>query len=170
MPFEEILTISYIFSMRENYTASRKQRIGKRLKALRGKLSQGEMANRLEITQSYLCEIEKGKRSPSFDLLQSFAKKLNTSVAFLIGESDETGAPAGGDSAPLFLDDEDQEDSQLYTELMGLVRQSRTTLSVDILLALAKDKLKNQETPLNEHDKATIYSLLKSCMALLAEK
>lgn len=128
------------------------------------------MARKLDITQAYLCEIENGKRSPSFDLMKSFAKKLNTSVAFLIGESEEMGAQSTDVQDTLSLDDESTYESRLYTELMGIIRQCHTTLSIDILLALAKDKLQNLDTPLSEHDKAAIYSLLKGCMALLNDK
>lgn len=40
-------------------------------------LTQEQLANELEITKEYLCNLETGKRTPSFAMLNKIAKTLN---------------------------------------------------------------------------------------------
>lgn len=47
------------------------------LKAIRGALSQREVAERAGITQAFYCEIEKGKKKPSVDVAKRIAKVLS---------------------------------------------------------------------------------------------
>lgn len=48
------------------------------------RLTQEELAARLEITQSYLSEVENGKRSPLVGRLASFAEALEVSPSYLL--------------------------------------------------------------------------------------
>ena len=141
--------------------------IGKRLKSLRGDMSQGDMAKRLDITQAYLCEIEKGKRTPSFDLLCSFAEKLNTSISFLVGEHKDGLLPDGcaRNSLSSFEHGDD-----LTFELKNIISDDRNSVSIELLLVHVKDKLRRQEPPLQGHDKDAIVSLLGGCLDMLKNK
>ncbi|MFR5994159.1 MAG: helix-turn-helix domain-containing protein [Oscillospiraceae bacterium] len=46
------------------------------LKAIRGKISQREVAENAGITQAFYCEIEKGKKKPSVDVAKRIAEVL----------------------------------------------------------------------------------------------
>ncbi|KYH31535.1 MAG: helix-turn-helix domain-containing protein [Moorella sp. (in: firmicutes)] len=61
--------------------------IGKRIKELREKigLTQEELAERVQISRSALANYESGYREPKGDILVRFAKALNTSTDFLLG-------------------------------------------------------------------------------------
>ncbi len=64
------------------------RRIGKMLKALRGKkgLTQIELARKAKIDQSYLARLERGDRgNPSLEKIQKLAKALKVTVAELVG-------------------------------------------------------------------------------------
>ena len=67
-----------------------------RMTQLRGRRSQGDAARELGITQAYLSEIERGKKTPSYPVLMNIAATYNTSVAYLLGEveSPEPLSPA----------------------------------------------------------------------------
>ena len=151
--------------MKKNYREGKCGNIiGKRLKSLRGEMSQGDMARRLDITQAYLCEIEKGKRTPSFDLLCSFTEKLNTSVSFLIGENKNLSFSEiyGGNSiAP------SEQENDLAYELRKIIDDGRNSVSIELLLVHVKDKLRRQEPPLKGHDRDAVVSLLYGCLELL---
>ena len=49
-----------------------KKIIGERVRLLRGDISQGEIARRVGVAQSYLSEIEQGRKSPSLEMLLYF--------------------------------------------------------------------------------------------------
>lgn len=53
--------------------------IGNAIKQLRLKrsLNQGDFANQIGITQSYLSQIERGYKKPSMEVLENMAKDLN---------------------------------------------------------------------------------------------
>ena len=57
-----------------------------RMTQLRGRRSQGDAARALGITQAYLSEIERGKKTPSYPVLMNIAAAYHTSVAYLLGE------------------------------------------------------------------------------------
>ncbi|AKX95661.1 transcriptional regulator [Moorella thermoacetica] len=61
--------------------------IGKRIKELREKigLTQEELAERVQISRSALANYESGYREPKGEILVRFAKALNTSTDFLLG-------------------------------------------------------------------------------------
>jgi transcriptional regulator with XRE-family HTH domain len=66
---------------------------GKRLKELRGEKRLREIAQLTSVTPQYLSQIELGKREPSRDVLRQLASALNTSVSYLLGETDDPGPP-----------------------------------------------------------------------------
>lgn len=134
--------------------------IGRRLKYLRGERSQGDMANILDITQAYLCEIEKGRRIPSFDLLCDFAEKLNTRISFLIGEDQELLFSELSSRTASPLADDDSEESARY----------RGCASIERLLAYVKERIRNENSVLRQHDKDAISHLLVSCLSALEEE
>ncbi len=60
-------------------------KIGRAIKEVRKKrgISQGDLATRLSISQSYLSLVEGEKKQPSLDLLQSIADTLDISIPIL---------------------------------------------------------------------------------------
>lgn len=68
--------------MKKNYKI-----LSDRIRALRGGRTQSEMAEILNITQAYLSEVERGKKVPSNALLLDIARKFNTTVSYLLGET-----------------------------------------------------------------------------------
>lgn len=59
------------------------------------RLNQMEMAKRLEISPSYLSEIEKGKKVPSFELLEKYAALLGVPVSSLVFLAEELKDDSG---------------------------------------------------------------------------
>lgn len=59
--------------------------------------SQTELANKLEISNSYLCEIEKGVKTPGIDLLSKYSEvfKMPVSTILLFSEKMDTPHKAG---------------------------------------------------------------------------
>lgn len=129
---------------------------GRRLREFRGGLSQKAMAEKLEITQAYLCEIEKGKRMPSFDRLCSFAEALDITVTALLGEDAVIGAAEAEDYTPLLRSDKKDEGGQ--------------SSSIEMLLADVKHRLQNDTSPMDTHTRVAITALLRGCLKLVNEK
>lgn len=75
------------------------ERIAQRIRDLRGDKTQNEVAEVLHITQSYLSELERGKKVPSKALLLDIAKIFNTTVSYLLGETNSVVLPEGSDDA-----------------------------------------------------------------------
>lgn len=73
--------------------------IAQRIRELRGDRTQNEVAEVLHITQSYLSELERGKKVPSKALLLDIAKIFNTTVSYLLGETNAVVLPEGSDNA-----------------------------------------------------------------------
>ena len=69
--------------------------LNKALKLLRTyhQLNQAELALKLEISNSYLCEIEKGVKSPSIDLLAKYAEVFKMPVSNILLFSEKIEAP-----------------------------------------------------------------------------
>lgn len=63
--------------------------LGKNIRKLRkiNKLTSVELARRAGIKQSYLSQIETGKRSPSIEVIQSISRELGSTVSELLGET-----------------------------------------------------------------------------------
>lgn len=53
------------------------------------RLNQMQMAKRLQISSSYLSEIEKGKKAPSLELLEKYALLLGVPVSSLVFLAEE---------------------------------------------------------------------------------
>lgn len=53
------------------------------------RLNQVQMARKLDISPSYLSEIEKGKKTPSFDLLEKYAALIGIPVSSLVFLAEE---------------------------------------------------------------------------------
>lgn len=67
--------------------------IAARIRRLRGEKTQNEVAKKLHITQSYLSEIERGKKTPSKALLLDIARTFDTTVSYLLGETNRIVMP-----------------------------------------------------------------------------
>ncbi|ADI30561.1 helix-turn-helix transcriptional regulator [Methylotenera versatilis] len=69
--------------------------LNRALKLLRTyhQLSQTELAIKLEVSNSYLCEIEKGVKSPSLDLLAKYGVVFKMPVSNIMLFSEEIQAP-----------------------------------------------------------------------------
>ena len=80
----------------------------KRLKECREKLgiSKQEAAKRIGISQPAYLRYESGERKPSLQTTKEIAKVLNTSVDYLIGESD--------DNNPILLEVNKNENKELF--------------------------------------------------------
>lgn len=51
---------------------------------IKRRFTQSELAERADITQKYLCEIEAGKRNPSVDCVRRVAKALGVPLSRLL--------------------------------------------------------------------------------------
>ncbi|MCX7110696.1 MAG: helix-turn-helix transcriptional regulator [Proteobacteria bacterium] len=63
-----------------------KNNLGEALRLVRSfhDLNQMELAQRLGISRSYLSELESGKKTPSLDLLDSYANAFEIPVSYLL--------------------------------------------------------------------------------------
>lgn len=151
----------------KNKNLSRKANLfGRRLRELRGSMTQKNMAEKLNITQPYLCELERGRRLPSLELLHSFARKLDVSIAFLMDWTEGERQTAANEERENSLAGKDVE---LVSDTLKIIRECRTSASIEMLLANAKHKLIKQIDGMRENDKAAIRSLLLSCLDILEE-
>jgi transcriptional regulator with XRE-family HTH domain len=72
-----------------------KREIGQRIKQIRGSLSQKDFADKLNVVQSYIGQIEVGKTKPSLELLISICDNYDVSIDWiLIGEEKESEVKA----------------------------------------------------------------------------
>jgi transcriptional regulator with XRE-family HTH domain len=64
----------------------------KRVRTVRNSkdMTQNELAEKAEIAQAYLSEIETGKTIPSIPVLRRIAKALGVSIAELLDEEEQT--------------------------------------------------------------------------------
>lgn len=64
--------------------------IGARIKSLRKQrqLTLNELKGKVNMSASFLCDIEKGRAMPSYDNLKCVASALNSSLSYLLGEID----------------------------------------------------------------------------------
>lgn len=64
--------------------------VGKRIKMLRKErgLSLKELSKKTDISISFLSDIENGRSNPSLERLKDIARGLNTTVSYLLGETD----------------------------------------------------------------------------------
>lgn len=92
------IAMSYSVGMKKNYEV-----LSERIRTLRGTRTQSEMAEVLNITQAYLSEIERGKKAPSNSLLLDMAQKFDTTVSYLLGETNSIALP---NKFPVFKNDD----------------------------------------------------------------
>ena len=87
--------------------------IGKSIKFVRvaANLKQGDMAQRLGITQNYLSLIENNKTEPSLSLLKKISDEFNVPISFLITE------------ATASFESPEPETDKLYKELHHLIHE-----------------------------------------------
>ncbi|MDO5116557.1 MAG: helix-turn-helix domain-containing protein [Synergistaceae bacterium] len=73
-----------------------------RLRTLRKEngLSQADFATRIDLSRFTVMDWEKGQKFPDLKILALMAKILNTSVAYLIGETDDPARPVVGATTP----------------------------------------------------------------------
>jgi len=73
-------------------------RVGEKIRELRKngsiKMTSTELANRADISQSYVIEIESGKKNPSLAVLTRIARALNVPLAEIIGSSPQSLVPS----------------------------------------------------------------------------
>ena len=62
------------------------KKFGKKVRNIRlaKKISQGDVARRLNLHRSYISSIERGERNPSLGVVEKIAKSLNVSAADLL--------------------------------------------------------------------------------------
>jgi phage repressor protein C with HTH and peptisase S24 domain len=72
-------------------------KLGDRVKQLRINmhLSGVDLAKKAKISSAYLAEIEKGKKIPSTEVLQSLARALGSTSSFLLGETEQEDLRVG---------------------------------------------------------------------------
>ena len=51
---------------------------------MKKKISQGDLANRLNISQTYLSQLEKNKKTPSMDLMEKIAEVLGLPMYYFM--------------------------------------------------------------------------------------
>lgn len=57
--------------------------------------SQVELAQAIGTSQAFVCELERGKKSPSFDTLLRIAQVLGCTLDELVGRSEQAAAVGG---------------------------------------------------------------------------
>ncbi len=94
---------------------------GDKLKTLRKskKLTQAELADRLEISKSSVTSYEQGRIYPSLDIFSKICATLNVSSDYLLGISDEL--PVKLSTAGL-----SEEEMRLLLEFLNLMEQNRS--------------------------------------------
>ena len=75
--------------------------IGERIRLLRGRESLRSLGARISISKGFLSDIEHGRSKPSIETLKLLAEALQTTTAYLLGETDDpTGKEPGNISFP----------------------------------------------------------------------
>ncbi|WP_077616815.1 helix-turn-helix domain-containing protein [Caenibacillus caldisaponilyticus] len=103
---------------------------GERLKILRmrKKLSQQDVADRLNINRSTYARYELGQTQPDFETLEKLADFFDVSTDYILGRTDNPNPP-GNDEDNLVafynLDDLDEEDIQYVKETIEFLRRKR---------------------------------------------
>lgn len=83
-------------------------RIGERIRELRKngsrRMTSTELANRADISQSYVIEIESGKKNPSLAVLTRISRALDVSLAEIIGSAPQPLVPSKHRYVPVIND------------------------------------------------------------------
>ena len=112
--------------------------IGKSIKFIRvaANIKQGEMAQKLEVSQNYLSILENNKAEPSLSLLKKISEVFNVPIGFLLVEENVA-----------FESDKPEIDG-LYKELHNLIYQLQKVHIGEIKddKKLHEDKIKDQDS------------------------
>lgn len=116
-------------TQQERRTASTevRQRIGpaiRRLRQLQG-LSLSDLAERTDISVSYLSRLEKGRSVPSFTLLSRLGQELGVDIGFFVDTEREAQSVDEALESALQLSGMPE---QIWPELFGLSIEARKTL------------------------------------------
>lgn len=60
-------------------------------------LKQNELASRLELSKSYISELEKGNRTPSLDVIEKYSKEFNIPTSSILFFSENLDQASHGD-------------------------------------------------------------------------
>lgn len=97
--------------------------LGKRLKELRGKRTQEEIANKLGLSRARYSHYENGRSEPDTEMLQKMADFFGVSVDYLLGRTDNPNL--GNEQENLFFFNKEglsEEDLALIREHIEFVR------------------------------------------------
>jgi len=102
---------------------------GFRVKAIREKLrlKQKEFAAKLELSESYICQIEKGKANPTFEFFYRMITRVNVNMNYLFygeGEMFCRGKPGDKNESEIPESIESTEDFQWFMEHSSYFRMS----------------------------------------------
>ena len=61
--------------------------LGKGLRELRGERTLKQFGVLLNLTGSHICEMEKGYKLPSVNVIERYARKLDTRISLVLGDS-----------------------------------------------------------------------------------
>lgn len=127
---------------------------GKRLKAVRRELniSQKDFAARLDVSGSYLSEIESGKTKPGYNFLTSIAKEFRVNPSWLLLEEGEMFLGKENASSISFGENEFGDQTQRVKELLEYFKQSPLVQST-ILSYAGKFLYDNEESIRKDIDK-----------------
>lgn len=115
--------------------------LGKRLKGLRGKQTQEQVANKLGISRSRYSHYENEHVQPDNELLQRMAELYNVSIDYLLGRTNDKSSISQEGTSD--ADDKDAADYLLEYIEQGLSDEeirSRMDFMVDVL-ALSNDEM-----------------------------
>lgn len=60
--------------------------LGEGLKELRGEMTLKQLAARLHLTTSHICEMEKGYKMPSLNVVDRYARNLGVKIDLVLGD------------------------------------------------------------------------------------
>ena len=63
------------------------QELGQGLKELRGEQTLKQLGVLLNLTVSHICEMERGHKLPSINVVERYARKLDTEINLVLGDS-----------------------------------------------------------------------------------
>lgn len=117
--------------------------LGERIRTLRrkSKMTQGELAKKLEISQSAIGMYEQGRREPPYDLLIKISKIFDVKLDWLLSDGDEL---------------ESRELNDMLDELFKAMRQKRglkfngQLLSVDEIESIIKNIKQSAELAIKQ--------------------
>jgi len=112
---------------------------GFRVKAIREqlRLKQKEFAAELELSESYICQIEKGKANPNFEFFYRMIKRVNVNMNYLFygdGEMFCRGKPEDLNESEIPESIESHEDFQWFMEHSGYFRAAIELHAKQLLL------------------------------------